>query len=81
MRQRRLRDHQRRTDVDREETVPDIGGQLRDAGMIALRVGADRAHADAGIVDDALEPAEMRNRCRDRLGAGRRLRQLRLDRQ
>ena len=48
--------------------------------MACLGVGADRAHADAGIVDDAVEPAEMRGRRRDRGGAGGRRRQLGLDR-
>jgi len=81
VRQCRLCDEERRAHIDGEEPVPGLGIHLGDAGMAALGVGPYGAHANAGIIDDALEPPEMRNRRRDRPGACVRLRQLRLDRQ
>ena len=53
MGQRGLRQQHRRAHVDGEEAVPDIEGQFLDAGMVLLGVGADRAHADPGVVDQA----------------------------
>ena len=57
--QRRAHQHHRRAHEDRHEAVPDLRRQFLDAGSARFGVGPDARHADAGIVDDGFDGAEL----------------------
>jgi hypothetical protein len=55
----RAHQHHRRAHEDCHEAVPDLRRQFLDAGSARLGVRPDARHADAGIVDDGFDDAEL----------------------